>query len=354
VSPTCYRCYIEWAGFLVGSNAASAWPYINEEDLIGVNIDNKTTVTLAQYSWKAPGGWSGVFSFEDPTKHAATGSAFGTKFAGLNLTAGCVTGSTGGSACAAVVTQGPIRFWDMIGALNIEGDWGNATVRGALHQISMIATNAGLIPVCPPTSINCTQTGPVNVQLGWAVQGGVTFKLPALGKKDKLMLQAIYADGATDYIGFNQAGITGPGSEGNTAGGLMRDDHDAIAINNNDGSFRMEKETGWSVNALLQHYWAPLWRQNFYANYAAITPGTVTQNTDWMAGGLGKANKTTVATNLIWGDKGKTPEIGVEIMYMKANQTLASNPGAPPTPLPAGIVQNGDNFVLRTTYSRAW
>jgi hypothetical protein len=385
-APTCYRCYIEWAGFLAG-NGASAWPYLNEDDVFGSLIDSKISITLVQYSWKAPGGWSGSFSFEDPAKHFAGGN-YGSTEAGLNLGAqggAAFTGATPATTAftlGAAVTYGPTRFWDMVGVVNLEGDWGNATVRGALHQISMIARGGGiattggnttLVPtgpsgatVCPsgtgvlvtnlgpPAGAPCAQTGAVNVQLGWAAQAGITFKLPALGAKDQLLLQAVYADGATDYTGWNQAQITGMGNKGDWAGGLMRDDRDAIAINNGDGSFRMEKEKSWAITAQLRHYWAPLWRSNFMFNYADITPGTTTQNTDWTLGGLGKANKVTAGVNLIWGNKPKTSEIGLEVLYQKANQTLASAPGVAPTPLPAGIVPNGDNWTMHLAWERAW
>src|SRR5581483_4975390 len=109
-------------------------------------------------------------------------------------------------------------------------------------------------------------------------------------------------------------------------GGLMRDDHDAIAISNGDSSYRIEKEKSWQVTALLKHYWTPNLHSNVFANYASVTPGTTTQNTDWTKGGLGKASQWAAGANLYWMTT-KTAEIGIEAIYRKARQTLAADPG---------------------------
>jgi hypothetical protein len=228
-----------------------------------------------------------------------------------------------------------------------------------LHQISLIATGgaAGVAPPCPPGggALTCTAEKNTLTSAGYALLAGVTFKLPSLGSKDQILFQFIYGNGATDYVGFSQTQITGAqGDVQSWVGGLMRDDHDAIAISNGDGTFRIEKETAWSAAAQLRHYWAPELRSNLMVNYAEVTPGSVTQNTDWTLGGLGKANRTAIGANIIWGNSGKNSELSLEVMYVQARQTLPGTNGAAPSALPAGISANNDNWNFHFAWEKKW
>jgi hypothetical protein len=319
---------------------------LNEDDIYGSFIDAKNSNFIAQYSFKAAGGLSGSIGFEDPLKHFGKGG-YSTNQAGLNLPA---------PAGAVAVNSGPYRWWDVVGALNWEQDWGNIALKGALHQISLIATGgaAAFTPLCPGGAVPlaCVVEKNTLTSAGYALLAGVTFKLPSLGSKDQILFQFIYGNGATDYVGFSQTQITG--AQGDTQswlGGLMRDDHDAIAISNGDGTFRIEKETAWSAAAQLRHYWAPELRSNFMVNYAEVTPGTVTQNTDWTLGGLGKANRTAIGANIIWGNSGKNSELSLEVMYVQGRQTLA---GVAPTALPPGISANNDNWNFHFAWEKKW
>jgi hypothetical protein len=343
---SCYRCYMEWAGFTLGTTS-SAFPYLNEDDIYGSMIDAKNSNVVAQYSFKAAGGLSGSIGFEDPLKHFGKGS-YSTNQAGLAPS----VNSPGGVA----VNNGPYRWWDVVGALNWEQDWGNIAVRGALHQISLIATGGSALftPACPAGPLVCVAEKPTLTSSGFALLAGVTFKLPSLGSKDQIVFQFIYGDGALDYVGFSQTAITG--AQGDTqswVGGLMRDDHDAIAISNGDGTFRIEKEKAWSGTAQYRHYWAPDLRSNIMVNYAEVTPGAVTQNTDWSLGGLGKANRTGIGANIIWGTS-KTSELSLEAMYVQSRQTLAGTNGAAPSALPAGISANNDNWHFHFAWESKW
>src|SRR5581483_843988 len=242
------------------------------------------------------------------------------------------------------VTTGPTRWWDVVGALNWKQAWGDIALRGALHQISIASTlpnidNATNPPFCAQTTatgvLGCTMPfGSVVTSTGWAAQAGATFLLPTLGAGDKISFEAAYGNGAADYVGLNQIGIGGVSAT--WVGGLMYDVHDAIAIPTGDGTFTIEKEKAWSATVQYTHYWNPLLRTNLFYNYASVTPGTVTQNTDWTQGGLGKANQHSFVINGFW-NLTKNAEIGLEAIYKKANITLPGNGAAAPTPLPAGV-----------------
>jgi hypothetical protein len=178
--------------------------------------------------------------------------------------------------------------------------------------------------------------------------GGATFLIPQLGAGDKISVEAVYANGANDYTGFNQIGVTGIG--GQWVGGLMYDVHDAVAIPGGDGTFTIEKEKSWGATVQYTHYWNPLLRTNLFYNYAAVTPGATAQATDWTLGGLGKANQHSFVVNGFW-NLTKNAEIGLEAIYKKASVTL---PGAAPTPLPGGIGAGGNNWILHTSYTKVW
>lgn len=346
----CYRCYIEFAGFTAG-RVGSAFPYFNEDDVIAKNPSAKNTANALWYTWKGPGGFNGVIALEDSLVHSAKGF-FSTREAGL--AAGFVPGGLGVST-----TRGPVKWADVIAVLNLEQEWGKATLRGAIHQITNIARGGtGVSNVCPaPITAGCTSTFPVASDTGWAVTAGTYINLPALGPKDTLLLQATYGVGATDYVGIN-SGETAIGTFDNSQtiiSGMNFDHHDAIAIANGDGTFRLEKETSWSAQVKLLHYWAPMIRSNLFFGYAAITPGSTTQNTDWTLGGLGKASTYRVGANVWFGEQKKTSELGLEVFYGNTKQTVPGINGAPSlNPLPAGLSADGSNWNMAMEWSRTF
>jgi hypothetical protein len=348
----CYRCYIEFAGITMG-RVGSAFPYFNEDDIIAKTPTAKNNINAIWYTWQGPAGWNGRIALEDPLVHSAKGF-FSTREAGLNLAA------PGG---AVAVTRGPLKGVDVIGILNTEGTWGNATVRAAAHHITTIARGptGGALPAfstaCPAPAglLACTSTLPTNNDWGWAASAGAYINLPTLGPKDTIMAQVTYGVGATDYVGIN-GGEVAMGTFDNSQtiiAGMNFDHHDAIYINNGDGTYRPEKETAWSLQSKLLHYWAPRIRSNLFFGYAEITPGTTTRNTDWTLGGLGKASTWRAGANVWFGEQRKTSELGLEIFYGSTRQNVPGINGAPSTnALPSGLSANGSNWNMAMEWSR--
>jgi hypothetical protein len=102
-------------------------------------------------------------------------------------------------------------------------------------------------------------------------------------------------------------------------------------------------------------------------NWAKVTPGNITQNTDWTNGGLGVSTVQNYTAELSWGvsRNGSTRPVwwrlDSEIQYRIVNQTLPNNcngnVGGPcflPTAIPLGITQNPRNWVYRTTITMDW
>jgi hypothetical protein len=357
----CYRCYIEFAGITMG-RVGSAFPYFNEDDMIAKSPSAKNNTNAIWYTWAGAGGWNGRIALEDPLVHSAKGF-FSTREAGLALGSGTFGNGTVGFPGFVSTTRGPLKWPDIIGVLNVEGAWGNATLRGALHQISTIARGGsnGILAVCPGFVIPgqaCASTfNATALDTGWAVTAGTYINLPFFGPKDTLMLQGTYGVGATDYVGIN-GGETAIGTFDNSQtiiAGMNFDHHDAIAIANGAGGYTQEKETAWSFQAKLLHYWAPRIRSNLFFDYAEITPGSITRNTDWTLGGLGKASTYRIGANVWFGEQRKTSELGLEIFYGSTRQNVPGVNGLPSVnALPSGLSANGSNWNAAMEWSRAF
>ena len=85
---------------------------------------------------------------------------------------------------------------DVVGALGITQDWGSAQISAAVHQVR----SANL--VFAPNRPNDIRGDFPDAEYGFAVQGGVKINLPFIAAGDVLWLQAAYADGAINYLGF--------------------------------------------------------------------------------------------------------------------------------------------------------
>jgi hypothetical protein len=358
----CYRCYIEFAGFTLG-RVGSAFPYFNEDDVVAKNPVAKNNTFALWYTWAGANGFNARLAFEDSLVHSAKGF-FSTREAGLALGGG-PTGTGAALPGAVSTTRGPQKWADVIGVLNLEQEWGDATLRGAVHQITTIArgpTGAALPAfntACPGpvTVLACTSTLPTAGDVGFAITAGTTIKLPQFGKGDQILLQATYADGALDYVGIN-GGEVSMGTFDNSQtiiSGMNFDHHDAIAINNGNGTYRQEKEKAWSATAVFRHYWAPMVRSNLWWAYAEVTPGATTQATDWTLGGLGKANTSRIGLNVILGKQRATSELALEVVYGRTRANVPGVNGAPTlNALPAGLSADGSNWNFGIEWSRNW
>ncbi len=82
---------------------------------------------------------------------------------------------------------------DVVAALNVSGNWGEAQISGALHQ-NNFSSYYGTTP--PFASFN-------DSELGWAILGGLVINTPMTGEGDAITLKAVYTDGASQYMGGN-------------------------------------------------------------------------------------------------------------------------------------------------------
>ena len=255
-------------------------------------------------------------------------------------------GASAASCCAAGLdananhrgvssTLGRFVYPDLDMNVRVDQAWGSAMLGLLVHPINELATNQGFYNGNAAQSFTGVNAGlpSVNVStVGFAALAGVKFNLPMLAEGDQLWLQGIYSDGALEAagIGGNQGNIS-QGSQGLLLGGLVRNDQDAIMVANNDGTFTLEKEKVLTGLLAFHHYWVPdVWRSNFLMSYTVVTPGTQTQNTDWLKGGLAKATSLKVGANVVWSPV-KGLEFTAEFMHTNLWTKLATDPGQAPT-----------------------
>lgn len=262
------RAFIQWAGITAGRTQSFFDFYASDLNwsagFLGA-AGSDTVTDLLAYTATFGSGFSATLSVEDrDTRH-------------VNSSSYQVAGQ---------------RTPDVVGVLRIDQDWGSAQLSGALHQLNTIAL-----------------TGPfsqrVDTKYGWAVQGGVNLKLPALSAGDKLWLQAAYADGALHYLGLTSSLSSADFSA--TA-------YDAVIAN---GSLKTTK--GWNVTGGLLHYWTPAVRQGVWGTYTAVNYSHEAKLANINNTNVRNFDAWTVGSNLIWSPV-KAFDIGVEVLYTKAEK----------------------------------
>ncbi len=185
---------------------------------------------------------------------------------------------------------------------------------------------------------------------GFAVQAGIQIKLPMLAAGDDLWLEGAYGQGTYRYID-SVGGLNQGFNAALAVGGFVHQDADAIAFRNANGSFSTSLMHGYSVMGAFHHYFTPNFSDVLFGSYIHTEYGARARNTDWTLGGLGDGSEYRIGNQFIW-----TPvnnlSVGIEVIYMHIDQTLAHNPGVAPTALPAGIKKDPSAFEGRLRMER--
>jgi hypothetical protein len=281
------KAFIQFAGITAGRATSFYDFYSNELNWGGLSFGSDTygadPVVLA-YTASFGSGFSATIAIEDP---------------GARRTGGVFNGGAGFSN----FTYAGQRMPEIVGALRVDQAWGSAQLSGAVHQLqSLNFVSAAAVP--PGAARPYADT-----DYGFAIQGGLKLNLPMLAAGDQLWLQAAYADGAVNYLGF--------GSSLNL-GGVQTSHTDAVV----DTFGNVKRTKGFSLTAALLHYWTPQIRQAVFGNYAKLDYAAAVEAPVNPLTGLRAAGSTVdttvfqVGTNLIW-----TPvsglDMGVEVLYRK-------------------------------------
>lgn len=253
------RAFIQFAGFTAGRTQSFFDFYasdINWGDFAG-SPGSDTNINLFAYTATFGGGFSASLSVEDRNTRQ------------LNPT---------------IYASGGQRVPDIVANLKVDQDWGSAQLSGALHQLNSYELY-----------------GPwgqrVDTTYGWAIQGGVKFKIPALGAGDVLWLQAAYADGALNYLGLSGSSTVGRVSNSVVDGYIV------------DGDIK--KTTGWNITAAGVHYWTPGLRSTLWGSY---TDANYNSSVKFLNANYRDFQVWKAGTALIWSPV-RNFDIGVEVLY---------------------------------------
>ena len=262
--------YFEWAGVTVGYRTSlfDFYANANVQGTDPATIGDDTNLLLAAYTLNLPEGFGLTFSVEDSYYRKA----------GIDAANANSTSKFGQDR----------QMPDFVGALTQSGDWGGAQLSGALHRVKA-DTPSGF-------------KGTTDPELwGYAVQAGVMFNLPFLGKGDTLYLQSAYTDGATTYLGLqNPGGSFNPPDAYISAGGDL------------------SRVTGWNVTAQYLHNWTPQLNSAFFGGYGQFDIASGEAKRTYGASG---AENINLGANLTWSP---TDKVSLVAQYTY-NRYLAKN-----------------------------
>jgi len=326
-SPSLDKGFIQFAGITAGRVQSFFDFYADNYNYEGIANSDESNNVFA-YTYTASGGFSATIAVEDRT--------------GRNLpqNVGNITGGVNAVTSNAVYAGQTIP--DVVGALNVEQAWGKAQLSAAYHQDSTVTGALG-------DNIQAFQT---KTQDGFAVQGGVQLKLPMLAAGDDLWIQGGYQEGA--YLYQDSGTYLNGGFNSLFAGGFQHIDRDVIAIGipGGQGAYTLQKGSGFSVAAAINHYFTPNFHDVLFGSYEETSYGRA-KNIDWTLGGLGDGSEYRVGNQFLF-DPVKNLEIGLEVIYGHIDQTLAHNPGQAATSIAGlrGVTKNPDAFEARLRVER--
>jgi Porin subfamily len=224
------RAYVTWAGITAGKansffslfGCGETWPCLFSPDRRSWNQPN-----LMAYTASFSGGFSATLSFESPGTVGASGP-------GTRIQSNGVDYSDTGN-----LTYAGQRWPDIVGALNLKQDWGEAQLSGVLHQVDVRGVNG----------FDSSPIGSENT-FGWAVLAGTKIKLPSLSPADVFMIQGVYSRNAIWYSGIPEQ----MWGENGQVNGNGQQQFIADAYFN---GLAWGAPSAWSVEAIFQHFFTP-------------------------------------------------------------------------------------------------
>ncbi|MDF2117039.1 porin [Roseiarcaceae bacterium H3SJ34-1] len=308
---TIEAAYIRFAGFTIGQ-AASNFTFLPPYQYHS-NFAPGFPNGIRQIAYTATfgGGFSATVALENRGELSASATANSLGFTPAGL--------VGATATA----QSPQRLPAIVANLRIDQGWGSAMLSGVvLQNTANFAT--------PAINAVTNGLGPLVTKTGWAIGAGLRINLPMLARGDHIQGWVGYSDGALDYVGYSNLNENSAVTA-NYLGGYLRGDRSlTIFCVTAACAPGVESTKAFVVAGMFTHYWTPSLRSNFIGSYIRITPGQITQATDWTNGGLSKATAWDVKTNLVWSPV-RNFDIGVELSYARLTQNLTGFGGGLPT-----------------------
>ena len=320
--------FIQFAGITAGRIQSLFDFYADNYNYDGIANSDESNETLA-YTFNMAGGFSASLAIEAPD---------GARRDGIG---NFVNGAR--QATPATVSYAGETVPDVIGVLRVDQAWGAAQLSAAYHTLDTQTASLG----------GAGQNFQTKDADGFAVQGGVQLKLPMLAAGDDLWIEGAYQQGA--YLYQDSDGNMSDGFYNQIVGGLTRQDHDAYAINNGNGTYSLALSRGYSVMAAINHYFTATFHDVLYGSYEHSSYGSRAASVSWTQGGIGSADQFKIGNQFLW-DPVKNLEIGLDVMYTKIDQNVPGTNtalnGVAATALPVGISKNPDSFMARLRLER--
>ena len=304
------KAFVQFAGLTAGRIQSMFDFYADQIGFTPLRGSNQTVAAFA-YTAAFGGGMTATLSLEDAVSHRGPVST--------------VVATYGAPFGAGTPLLDGTRIPDIVGNIRIDQPWGSAQLSAAAHQVRASVYN-GFTGEPGGATLATTNS------MGFAIQGGVKFKLDMLSPGDTLWLQATYANGAIGYVsGSNMAYVNGVNTSNNYGVGLARVSSGSAwnIVLDNDCVFTYtggcSKSSAFAVDAALRHYWTPTVSSTLSGNYYQVRysgdatnplPGAVMMggmNNPFMLG-MTNYKEITVATGLIWSPI-KNFEIGGEVQW---------------------------------------
>ncbi len=309
------RGFIQFAGLTAGRAESFFDFYAYGVDMLDVRDSYAPTGMLA-FTGALSNGFSASLGLEDPNTRALVPLAL--------------------SGMGASAAPAGAHWPDLVANLRFDGEAVTLQASAALHQTRLLVSDA--------TGLQQAAS------LGFAAQVGARFDLGVLTSGDSAWLQAAYADGALNYLGFGAQGLGGATLQGD---GLLRPDTDVVVTADRAGVLTLERQRGFTALAAFSHFWRTDVRQSILLGYATLLPGTATRDAAWTVGGLGRWQEWRAGSELEW-----TPvaglSIGVEGEVQRVRQGLAGAALAATPPLPPGARKDATALVGRLRVQRAF
>lgn len=312
-APSLDRAFVQFGPITAGKSQSFFDFYANDLGFSVVRTSDRAPTLLA-YTATFGGGFSATISLEDPKTTGRVGS-------------GDDTFPYKGTA-----------YPDVVGSLRVEQGWGAAQLSAAfgdrgVYRSPYLAANQVLL------SLPGAQTK--DGETGWAVQGGVKLNLPMLAAGDLLFLQAGYADGALEYLGWGTAGY----------GHLPR----YTVVNfGEDVNGHTKSNTGFNLVAGLRHFWTPTIRSDIYGSYSELKTHEVAVENNRIVARSFDPKETIVGANLVWSPVANL-DLGVEVLYSRTEYGFR-NPdakvAAAPGNLPKRLIKSDDAWTGRLRIQR--
>lgn len=246
------KAFVQFGGLTAGRVNSFFDFYNNELNFIDVRGSDSKAVNLLAYTHAFSKDVTATLSVEDGTHRR-------TVFTGI--------------------TNAGHSVPDVVANLRLEQAWGAFQVSAATHQLR----NA---------------TAAVDTKYGFAVQAGLKYNVPmGAGDPDLFFLQAAYADGAINYLGYPFGSFLAAKGVGVDIG-----DYDVVG-----GKIKTTK--GYSLVAAYKHNWSDAWSSSLMGSFSDIRESVVVGD---------KFRELNVGMNVVWSPV-KNFLIGPEVFYRHAD-----------------------------------